>query len=296
MFSPASNSFEIILDTTNITSDYTNTLVVEYSYDSTVFTLETDVFIQPTLPQSEPVITYIDNSILLENSYEFKAYEPNQFGAPPILIDKLNFSAFGDDILHLKLKNIGDADATIDSIEIENAHIYLDELNKIEIPNDETLDGIEALTTYIAKHRSNANKLNNIYNNGILTSEQIDALVDKSSIKNYLNYKTVSISQPEYNAFNTGIFNIVINVNKFKPTKNYINGIPTIIKVTYGKKGSTTKHTVYLGHYLNFNLTFIIGEMSLLYDKQTEAIKYVRPTINQTFFVDIYKKVTFNRM
>jgi hypothetical protein len=64
------NNFDIFIDTTNINSDYTNELVIEYSYDDTTFYLETEVQINPILPAGEVVLTYVPNSIILESSKE----------------------------------------------------------------------------------------------------------------------------------------------------------------------------------------------------------------------------------
>ena len=69
------NVFDIFIDTTGILDIYTNTLIINYTYDSTIFEIETDIEIVPVLNENEPEIVPLSNSITIDNSYKHKIIE-----------------------------------------------------------------------------------------------------------------------------------------------------------------------------------------------------------------------------
>jgi len=114
------NNFDIFIDTTGITESYINTLIINYSYDGTTYDIETDIEIIPTLNENEPEIIYLPNSILVENSHKHKVIQKDLYSSK--FIDCIHFSTLGEDKLNFQLKNIGEANAIIENVEIENAY------------------------------------------------------------------------------------------------------------------------------------------------------------------------------
>ena len=105
------NVFDIFIDTTGILDTYTNTLIINYTYDSTIFEIETDIEIVPVLNENEPEIVPVSNSITIENSYKHKIIERDLFTSK--YIDTIYFSSLGEDNMNFQLKNIGEANTVI---------------------------------------------------------------------------------------------------------------------------------------------------------------------------------------
>jgi hypothetical protein len=281
------NVFDIFIDTTGILDTYTNTLIINYTYDSTTFEIETDIEIVPVLNENEPEIVPVSNSISIENSYKHKIIKRDLFTST--YIDTIHLSSLGEDNMNFQLKNIGEANTVIENVEIESAFKYLNTLENIDNKSNEDLENIDLLNECINHHYSSG-----YYINSNLTSEEVRNLNDNSSIKKYINFSLQKIDQKDYNAFGVSNFKIYFKLNKFKTDINYLNGTPLVIKIIYRKKGSNIKKIKYLFNKYNFNLKFVLGKPELLYDTETEDIKYIRPSTRNTIFIDLFRNIKFS--
>ena len=208
-----------------------------------------------------------------------------------IFIDCIHFTTLGEDKLNFQLKNIGEANAIIENVEIENAYKYLDNLTALENKTSEDLNNIELLTECTNDHITAMR-----YINDSLSTSELEKLIERTTIKKYINFTLTSIKQSSYNAYGASNFKIFFNINKFKTDINYLNGIPLIFKLTYRKKGSPIKYTKYLYNKYTFNLKFVIGKMELLYNNEVEDVKYIRPSSRNTLFVDLYRNIKFDNV
>jgi len=286
------NAFDIFIDTTDITEDYTNSIIVEYEYDGTSMILETFIKITPALPQSDPVIVPVANSIKLDGSTKFTCNYPTTPAKP---YDIIFFSPLGSDVLQFKIENIGESNAIIDTVELENPYIYLNDLYNIENKTNEDLLNITQLETHISEYESYHGTTNALYNNSNLyDSSTLVSLYDKISINNYITSELKYIDQPVNNSYKLQPITVFFNIYKFKKVKDMLCGLPISIKITYRKQGSNIKHTLYLYNNVNFNLKLIMGDISLVYDKDIEKTKYVRPNCPQTLYVKLFKKLTYD--
>jgi len=134
------------------------------------------------------------------------------------------------------------------------------------------------------------------YVNNSLTDIELENLIERSSIKKYINFTLSNINQSSYNAYGTSNFKIFFNINRFKTDINYLNGIPLIFKIIYRKKDSPIKYTKYIFNKSAFNLKFVVGKMELLYNNEVEDIKYIRPSSRNTLFVDLYRNIKFDNI
>jgi hypothetical protein len=197
----------------------------------------------------------------------------------------------GDDKLNFKLKNIGESNVIIDNAEIENAYKYLDDLENIENKTSDDLENINLLTECANDHAAAMNFVNNS-----LTADELANLIEKTSIKKYLNFTLSNIKQSSYNAFGASDFQIFFNINKFKIDINYLNGTPLIFKIFYRKENSPTKYIKYMYNKHSFNLKFVVGKMELLHNAEIEDIKYIRPLSRNTLFIDLYRNIKFDNV
>jgi hypothetical protein len=281
------NNLSILIDTTGITENYINTIIIDYTYDNTNYSIETDISIEPILKSGVPELEYVPNSILVENSYKHDLKQPTDYGN--ILIDTIYFSTIGEDKLQFYIKNIGEENAIIDNIEIENSFKFLNDILSKEQKTDDDIKNIELLNNYNNYH------LNSMVYLGA-DSTDINNFTNIYSIKKYISFTIDKIEQPQYNAFNSNYFKIYFKVNKFKIDNNLFNGTPLAIKVSYKKIGSPIIYTKYLCDKYEFCLKFIIGKMELLYNKSIENTKYLKPYTRNSIFIDLYKKVTFDNI
>ena len=288
------NKFDIFIDTTDIHSDYTNTISVDYIYDSTSFNLKTDVIVKPILPAAKPVIYGTGGSIFFENSTKYHPCVPSYTGC--IIYDTFYFNVYNNDTLHFSLYNQGEVDATIAKVELENPYIQLKELQLKQTKTQEDLDNIIKLQSCITHYEQSIQTTNAYYNSGNVDSTTLTSLLEKESINNFLTYKTRDIKCPNSNLLGISDINVIMDITFFKKSNNYINGIPIIIKVTYGATGDTTQYTTYVQQHISFSIDMILGEMTLMYNKDLENIKYIRPSTSNTIFIDLFKTFAFPEM
>lgn len=283
------NNLNILLDTSGITEEYTNTIVINYSYDGTVFELETDINIIPTINSIKPEIIYSPNSIIVENSYKHKII--NNSSTYKTYVDTIHFSTYGNDTLNFELKNIGEVNAIITDVEIENAYKILNDLNNITNKTDDDIENISLLTKYTDKHFNSMS-----YINDSLSNTELQKLISYDTIKKYITFKLNTIDQKEYNAFNTTPFKIFFSLNKYKEDINYINGTPLVIKIKYKSNTSNIIYEKYFCDNIDFNLKFVLGKLELFYNSNSSNVKYVRPSVRNTLFIDLYKNIKFNNI
>jgi hypothetical protein len=259
-----------------IASDYKNTIIIEYDYDNTSFTLESDVNIHPVLATGEPEITYASN-IISEFSFVKNIYDTTPTGSK-ILVDKVRITTLGEERVHFSLKNIGPVDTIIENIEFENAYIYYDNLINKPNKNETDLKNLEIIEKCISDHEKGMSRIDKkrFFLDNLKDSDK------KQPINDILSYNIVKEDFNANNAFGLGEFFYQFSFNFFDVPRNTISGIPLLLKVTYRNKNTGIIKDTFIYNKVNFNLKYILGKQTLSTSQTEDVLKYIRPKTHNT--------------
>jgi hypothetical protein len=276
---------DIIISTIGITEKYTNTLEITYEFDNTTFLMESVIEIDPILDISEPEITYTTKLYSENASKTFLI--ANRFNT----FDYLQFMEFNNDVIDLKLKNIGDANTIIDDIQIENAIIAKENIkNKLNL-TDNDIKNLNTLDICINNHYSGFNLIKSDLK---LTDDDVVNFDSKQKVSELFTTKIIQLDYDKnYNAFSSSIIYVKLAINMISQPKNIINSIPTIIKITYRNKVTNTVKETYLYEVRGFNIKYILGEVSIFSSQNSLDYNYIRPNSYNTLYTDFKVNITY---
>lgn len=262
------NPFDIYIDTTNLLTDYTNSIIVDFKYNDVIGSKEIPVYIYPNI-ELEPVL-------ILEKMFQTdsKTFEAAKF---PSLNTNIGHCD-QEDTLTIVLNNIGNTNAKIKNVEI----LDIDDYKDIFKDDEEALLNIKDVLI-----KNNQKDLLTLkYAELNITDEnlKLDPIEyeDKGKLSDYISYKIDKIENEDYNLNNLKPVIITLKIKRLKETDNKEIGKVAIIKITYNE------NKYYYTNKVSDSLRIINTQLNLTYEKSQE-LTYVRANVRNTIFVKLFK-------
>lgn len=299
------NKFDIFVDVTGISENYSNTLQIDYVYGDNTGILEVPVKIIPSLTATSN-IEFTSRSF--ERSTSIQPIEP-VFGGPSYahINNAFQIGSLGEDTLTVNMLNTGLSSARIKNIELESPYVFskqltlkynkfIDQYGEEHNLTQAVKNNLDNINEYISLYEADFYELSNEYKSAnVKDSYKNMSLDDKElSLKNYISYKVSKITNG--NNLNGGASKTIsatINLNKLKPSLNNVNGKVFTIKVVWEDVDSSETFETYLTDS-NKALSMVAGVESLTYDTEVEDIKYIRPNTRNTLYFNLTKKVSIS--
>lgn len=275
------NPFNIFVDTINLTEDYSNSIMVDFTYNEVDGQREVPINIYPNLTLDPKLVLndfyQSDSGIYLSGEQEKKdiADMANQ----PKLNTHIGHTG-QTEYLSLVLYNTGNTNAKIDKVE------FID-INDYETAFAGDADALLKCNVLLGGHHADTLKyLYAILPDGeyVDSNKEYDPVDydDKGKITDYLSFKIDNIKNENTNLNGLNPIILTLKVNRLNPTENKVLGKVFIIKITYND-----------GKYIftdsgKTSFRILNTQVSLAYEK-SQDITYVKPRVRSTIFLKLFK-------
>jgi hypothetical protein len=272
------NPFNIFIDTTGISEEYHNSIIVNFTNNDKVSNREIPVSIYPNIKlesKCEIKNIYLTDSDKIpcascvpgnKNKFPYLNTFVGHVGQP--------------DLITIELINTGNTNAKIKSVEL------IDVNNLDQFSEHDDYDLLKDNIVY----GNNADALK--YEYTILPEDQRESdqkydvtdLVDQGKLSDYISYSIKNIKNEDMNMNTLKPLIIQLQINRLNETQNQIFGKCAIIKIELedGK--------VLLSKTLKNSLRFLNTQVALTYEKSQE-LTYIKPRIKHTLFTKFFKSV-----